>query len=151
MILLVAGGIGVTPVMGMLRDIYNISPSSPTAPRPHAIATIQFLWVMPHLADYECFRSDVEDIITAAQTPGRPKLIVTIYITRAKEPLDPPLIAGRPQLSKTFEGLICSHPGKVGLVFACGPTPLVSELWDNCIERTLMGSKIDFHHEIFEF
>lgn len=45
-ILLAAGGIGVTPVIGMLKDIYNVDVSTEyhRQAHPHVIDTIYFLW-----------------------------------------------------------------------------------------------------------
>ncbi len=47
--------------------------------------------------------------------------------------------------------MLGAHANKTGLVFACGPKPMVAELWDNSIKATVRGVRIDFHHEVFEF
>lgn len=119
--------------------------------KAHAIQTIYFMWVMPSIIDYEIFRHELESLIETSLTPGRPKLVINVYITRSKEVLELPFIAGRPQIGKIFDTMISSHPGKAGMVFACGPRPLVSELWDKSIQATISGTRIDFHHEIFDF
>jgi predicted ferric reductase len=156
MILLAAGGIGVTPVIGMLKDIYDVGvgdgESKPT-PQPNAIETIYFLWAMQHIEDYECFREEIELCLERSrESPERPSLVPLIYITRSKEELAEPFIAGRPQLAQVFERMMQEHDeDQTGLVFACGPQPLVAELWDKSIEHTVQGREIDFHHEVFEF
>ena len=150
--LLAAGGIGVTPVMGMLKDVYDVNlPDYMQNQLPHAIQTIYFMWVMPTIADYSSFKDEIQVIVEKSKAPGRPKLVLLIYVTRSKDALDEPFISGRPKIGKLFERMISDHPQKAGLVFACGPSPLVSELWDNCIQNTLKGKRIDFHHEVFEF
>lgn len=152
MMLLAGGGIGVTPVMCMLKDIYDIGlPANEQNVLPHAIETVYFMWVMPNLSDYESFRSDLELCSQRSREPGRPKLVSMIYVTRSKEQLEPPFISGRPKVSEIFSSMMTAQPDDAGLVFACGPSPMVAELWDNSIQNTLKGRRIDFHHEIFEF
>lgn len=153
MILLAAGGIGVTPIMGMLKDIYDIDlPVGSITEEPHAIDTIYFLWVMPHLEDYESFRHELESCMEQAKLPSYPKLVPMIYITRSKEKLKYPFVAGRPKLGNIFQGMMLSHSvDDAGLIFACGPQPLVAELWDKSVQHTVKGHHIDFHHEVFDF
>lgn len=153
-ILLAGGGIGVTPVMGMLKDIYDIGlteEQSSYAP-PHAIDTIYALWVMPHLADYECFREELAMCVERAKSPDKPNLVLLVYITRAKEELQPPFLKGRPLIGQLFHQLMENRPKEdATLVFACGPKPMVAELWDNSIQQTMKGRMVNFHHEIFDF
>ena len=152
MLLLAGGGIGVTPVMSMLKDVYDIGiPKEKQKLIPHAIKTIYFMWVMPNIGDYECFRSEIDFISKRSKEPNYPKLVISIYITRSKEQLEPPFISGRPKISQIFHTMVSNHNDKAGLVFACGPGPMVAELWDYSIQYTVNGTRIDFHHEIFEF
>lgn len=153
-ILLGAGGIGVTPIMGILKDVYDIGVSDQERrhAEPHAINTIYFLWVMPAIEDYECFRCELEMCIEAAKSPDKPNLVPMIYITRSKQKkLKPPFAAGRPNVGNIFRILDGHNPDEAGLVFACGPQALVSELWDKSVQQTVKGRLIDFHHEIFDF
>jgi NAD(P)H-flavin reductase len=149
--LLAGGGIGVTPIIGMLKDIYNVNVEDTTT-QVHQIETIYFLWVMPKLADYECFRAEVEMFIELSRAPGMPNLVPLIYITRSKEELVAPFYSGRPDILGVYRKLMNNRlVGSNGLVFGCGPQPLIAELWDKSIQYTVRGDKIDFHHEIFEF
>ena len=142
----------MTPVMGMIKDVYDYNlPADEQNVEPHAIDTIYVLWVMPTIVDYETFREELEAIVEKAKEPGRPKLVLSVYVTRSKDSLKAPFIAGRPNIGSIFNTMTTNHPGKSGLVFACGPTPLVSELWDKSIQCTLKGIRIDFHHEVFDF
>ncbi len=86
-----------------------------------------------------------------SKAPHRPKLVLSIYVTRSKETLQPPFYSGRPNVKNIVTTMVETHPDKVGLVFACGPTPLVSELWDSSIRSTMKGRRVDFHHEVFDF
>jgi hypothetical protein len=40
---------------------------------------------------------------------------------------------------------------QAALVFACGPSVMVAQLWDECLTHTWRGRRFDFHHETFEF
>jgi ferredoxin-NADP reductase len=160
-ILLAAGGIGVTPIIGMLKDIYdvNVPAGDDCLPMPrfgseedHVIETIYFLWAMPSIADYETFRNEVEEFILRAKAAGKPNLVPLIYITRSKENLISPLFAGRPNIVDIYQRMMKGLPPRQSaLVFVCGPQPLVAECWDRSIRYTMKGSQVDFHHEIFEF
>ena len=159
--LLAGGGIGVTPIIGMLKDIYdmNIPGGSDGTPAPrlgaqqeHTIDTIYFLWAMPSITDYETFRKEVNEFIERAKAPGKPNLVPLIHITRSKETLEEPLVAGRPNIVEIYQRMMKGQLSRhASLVFVCGPQPLVAECWDRSIKYTLKGSHIDFHHEIFEF
>lgn len=154
MLLLCGGGIGITPVMCMVKDIYDIGlPADNHRMLAHAIDTVYLMWVMPSIADYECFRADLNTCVERAQEPGRPKLVLMVYITRCKEKnLTFPFIAGRPKVDALFETMNAAHkPSDACLVFACGPAPMVAELWDHSIRCTIDGRRMDFHHEVFEF
>jgi NAD(P)H-flavin reductase len=152
MMLLVGGGIGITPIMSALKDIYDYGlPANQHNSVPHAITTVYFMWVIPAIGEYDIFKKEVEEIIENAKSPFRPKLEVAIYVTRSKEELTPPFQSGRPKIQKVFDTMMDNHPNKPGLVFACGPTPLISELWDNSIQYTMKGRLVDFHHEVFDF
>jgi NAD(P)H-flavin reductase len=150
--LLAGGGIGVTPVVGMLKDIYNINLAADVTVRSHSIESIYFMWCMPKLEDYECFRTEVEQCIELARAPGMPDLVPLIYITRSKEKLAAPFISGRPNILDIYKKMMKNRRQcSTALVFGCGPQPLIAELWDKSIQYTVRGDKVDFHHEIFEF
>ena len=106
---------------------------------------------MPKIEDYEMFQEEIEAILSIAKQPGRPALVPLIYITRSKDKLANPLLSGRPNIDHHFAEMMSSHPSKAGLAFACGPGPLVAELWDSTIQASRQGRRIDFHHEVFNF
>lgn len=152
MILLAAGGIGVTPVMGMIKDIYDINlPADEHHTISHCIDTVYFMWVIPSIIDYELFREEIEICLQKSSQPNRPKLILMVYVTRSKEILNSPFICGRPNIPKLFDIMTSNQLDKASLVFACGPSPMVAELWDHSINSTLQGHRVDFHHEVFDF
>ncbi len=150
MVFLCGGGIGITPIMGVLKDIYEFGLLNEKA-LSHSITTVYAVWVMPVIDDYASFASEFEVLQDIAKQPGMPALVLGIYITKSKGSLPPPFIAGRPKIGEIFGTMVTSHPGKAGMVLACGPDQLVAELWDHSIKFTMAGTRIDFHHEVFNF
>jgi ferredoxin-NADP reductase len=155
--MIVGGGVGITPVMGILKDIYGVGHYSSKEKQrtygiSHCMETVYAVWIMPNAIDFECFRSEIMECMESSrQHPELPSLVVWVYATREKKKLEEPLISGRPKFGEMFNAVDQNHPGKAALVFACGPGAVVNELWDNCIDRTVKGSRFDFHHETFEF
>ena len=151
---MVAGGIGVTPCMGILKDVYEIglTEAQRDDSTPCAIDSLYLLWVIPHMEDYECFRPELEALMKESKLPNRPTLNLMVYITRSKEKLVMPFVAGRPDVANLFRVMMEDHDDDdAALVFACGPQALVSETWDQSIHHTMQGKLVDFHHEIFDF
>lgn len=151
---MVAGGIGVTPCMGILKDVYDIglTDEQRNSLIPCAIDSIYLLWVIPYLEDYECFRPELEALMEESKHPSRPTLNLMVYVTRSKDTLKLPFISGRPNVSNLFRVVMEDHDDEdATLVFSCGPQALVSETWDQSIQHTMQGRLVDFHHEIFDF
>ena len=155
-LLLVGGGVGITPVIGILKDIYLVgsyAPSERSRSLPHRIESVYAVWVMRQETDYSCFRQELDACLAAAKSSEQfPALVIWVYVSRAKrEDLPFPLIKGRPQFKPMFEEIHDRHPDKAALVFACGPGAMINQLWDQCIQMTVTGARYDFHHETFEF
>jgi NAD(P)H-flavin reductase len=155
-VLLCGGGVGVTPVIGMLKDVYNVGNYDEVEAShvpPHIIKHLFAIWVVRYKADYDWFKQDLEHCMEAANRPEMPQLTVLVYVSRLKpEEKTPGLIAGRPNMPKIFDAVNAANKG-VGptLAFACGPGAMVNEIWDLTVERTTEKDNIDFHHETFEF
>jgi len=155
-VMLVGGGVGITPVIGMLKDVYNVGSYGNIEKHHvirHAIETVYAVWVMRYEEDYLCFEKELMECMRKAQTSeAYPDLVVWVYVSRAKTAdMRPPLIKGRPKFERMFQEVTREHPDGSGLVFACGPGAMVNQLWDNCIQLTIKGHRFDFHHETFEF
>jgi ferredoxin-NADP reductase len=159
--MLVGGGVGITPVMGILKDIYNVgkfSDSERYRVLPHIVDTVFAVWVCRYREDADWFLKDLELCAQNSMLPQFPKLQTWIYITRGQN-LDAPLISGRPEFADIFRELDTSvnqdQVRKITkaatFVFSCGPGAMVNELWDLSMNRTLDGLRTDFHHETFDF
>jgi len=153
-IMMVGGGVGITPVIGMLKDIYNVGNFSKLESKkviPHALKTVYAIWVIRHPSDYEWFREDLEKCASQAQLPQFPALQTWVYCSKAPANVAPPLIPGRPEFLQIFQDLDNQVNFDPVLTFACGPGAMVNEVWDLSVQRTSEGKRTDFHHETFDF
>lgn len=155
-VLLAGGGVGVTPVMGMLKDVYNVgnyNEQEKKALQPHRIQHLFAMWCIRHKTDYDWFKKDLLECVEKAKRPEFPKLSVWVYVSRLGEGEEEEhLIKGRPNIKKVFDTVCAASGGKGStLAFACGPAAMVNEIWDLSITRSDATTNIDFHHETFEF
>jgi len=148
-LVLVGGGIGITPVISLLKDIYGDRRSEAA----HCMQHVHVVWVMPHAAETELFLETLQrHQATAVVDPTLPSLAVKIHCTRADSTeVHPPVVAGRPNFPAIMDDAADRAPGTSTLVFACGPGRMVNQLWDECTSRNSARHRIDFHHETFEF
>eukprot|EP00808_Paulinella_micropora_P032027 g23580.t1 len=157
LLVLVGGGVGVTPIMGLLKAIYSVGRDLPqseaTRTRYHCNEAVYIIWVMQKAHEYEIFRDVIYECQSNAKThPYMPPLHVIACASREKpgSPLRAPLTAGRPDFAKFFKMLDKNYKRKAGLLFACGPDAMVVELWGRCLKRS-RHSLMEFHHEVFNF
>jgi len=145
-VLLLAGGVGVTPMVAILDDLYEKCKDNK---KPHHLEHVTFCWSV-QTKDTITW---MEDTIKKIQANPSPTTGVTfdiqVFVTRSKE--ESPLYkAGRPKFSTVFESAARPKDGagkdwRVG-VLACGPEPMVVEC-----QKTSMEVGYDFHKEIFAF
>lgn len=84
---------------------------------------------MPHLEDSELFWDEIQEFMVRSKDPTMPKLVPLFHITRSKEKMTAPFISGRPNIAAVYRQMWENRPvEQAGLVFACGPQPLVTEL-----------------------
>lgn len=149
-LLMVGGGIGITPIISLLRDIYGTNRSE----KPHCIRTVYVVWVMPHASEAALFHDVLHEMCLMSESdPTLPRLDISIHCTRAKEgeTLGGNVIIERPSFPSIFDRTVDENPASATLVFACGPGRMINELWDESNQRNRANNRVDFHHETFEF
>lgn len=151
---LAGGGIGIAPIIGALKDMYNTGDlENPKLVKPHVTSSIYLIWVMKQEEIYEWFRAELAECMQKAGKRGYPDLVVWVYVSQAqggslKEQF---MIPGRPNFKTVYERVHQDQQGLPGITFACGPSAMIAELWDLCNEYTQRGCRFDFHHETFDF
>jgi len=151
---LVGGGIGITPIVSILKDIYRTGDVDPKVqPRPHLIEQIYCVWIVQDVPQSDWFKTELDEFLALSGKSGFPLFNLSVYVTRAEasEKLGWRYIAGRPSFDFTFENIATSHADQAATVFACGPEAMVNECWDCANAQTRKGLRFEFHHETFEF
>ncbi|KAJ1818428.1 hypothetical protein LPJ60_004331 [Coemansia sp. RSA 2675] len=167
-IVLIAGGIGVTPMSSVLKSLYYQLTS---AQHERRIVKVYFLWVCRDIQALEWFQDllvalDEEDIgdvleirtyltgqlhidqirnIALYQDPEGPDAVTGLYRS--------PTYYGRPNFNNIFENIGLATPGSDIGVFFCGPKQMgrtirkISRKWTNNFKYA--NTKFVFHKENF--
>jgi predicted ferric reductase len=149
---LAGGGIGMTPIISLLKDIYGAEQHRNT--KPHCMECVHVVWVMPHVEEATLFLDTLNAHLAESRTnPSLPSLEVHVHCTRAKkgEVFRTQIRPGRPDFGGLLDEAALRTPLAPTLVFACGPGKMVNQLWDESNTRNSQHSRYDFHHETFEF
>ncbi|KAJ2783376.1 hypothetical protein H4R18_001743 [Coemansia javaensis] len=168
-VVLVAGGIGVTPMSSVLKSLYY---QLTEQARPCRIRKVYFLWVCRDVQALEWFQDllaalDMEDIgdilevrtyltgqlsveqirnIALYQDPTGPDAVTGLYRS--------PTYYGRPNFGTIFEDIGMRTPNVDVGVFACGPRGMtrslrrVSRKWTSSFSNTTK-TRFVFHQEKF--
>jgi len=131
-VVLVGGGIGITPVISLFKDLYYLHNQDQTANNP--IKHVTLLWVVREHASLKMFGPIFNRIIN--DTTTHPKFVISLHVTGTsdEDKLDTEtahtLLAkaknGRPNLHTELTQIISKH-GHTS-VMVCGPAPLVKEV-----------------------
>lgn len=161
-IMLVSGGIGITPVLSILQAIYL---SERRTPMKYVLALI----TLRNLTELNWFADILQEVKTRANSNSRaPYLDLQIHVTRpTAEEENMPVLVGtsfqRPNMIQVFEK-IAKHQirgtapnlareveNPPTFVFVCGPRNIVNICWDMSRKQSAQGKIFHFHHETFEF
>lgn len=153
--MLVGGGIGITPIVSILKDIYECERDK-ASHRKICAMNVHLVWIMPHASEADLFLDLLMNYRQrSVEDTSLPRLILSIHITRD----DPAvrnkghILFSKPDFASLMEDCISSrHNGATSiLVYACGPGRMVNQLWDASMKKTSKLIRVDFHHESFEF
>ncbi|KAJ1723499.1 hypothetical protein LPJ53_002156 [Coemansia erecta] len=168
-VILIGGGIGVTPMSSVLKSLYyHVTEMSQMQRKTKKV---YFFWVCRDIQALEWFQDlllalDEEDIgdileirtyltgqlsveqirnIALYQDPNGPDAVTGMYRS--------PTYYGRPNFDSIFENIGMRTPGADIGVFFCGPKPMgrtlrkISRKWTSNLRH--MGTAFDFHKENF--
>ena len=84
----VCGGIGVTPMISMLRWYYliNTTPEVAAKQSVHLAEYIYFVWVVDSVETFNVFRQTVLHCVERSKEPGFPTFVPIIHVTK-EQPL----------------------------------------------------------------
>eukprot|EP01117_Protostelium_nocturnum_P003738 TRINITY_DN15011_c0_g1_i1.p1 TRINITY_DN15011_c0_g1~~TRINITY_DN15011_c0_g1_i1.p1 ORF type:complete len:728 (-),score=191.10 TRINITY_DN15011_c0_g1_i1:49-2232(-) len=149
-VVLVVGGIGVTPAISILKDAFE----GPFG-KNWRTRRVRFIWTIRRKIQYDWFSQDLESIDQIPSNRNDPiELSRTIYVTGKNELLEGDttwMKHGRPDWDKEFGDISQRGKGQSTLIFACGPSEMTSKCWDLVQQKRREGMNVSFHREIFDF
>ena len=157
-ILFVGGGIGITPILGVLKDIYCHAGRESKKKNPsHCIRSVSVVWIMPHARESTLFLDLLNSFhLKSLENPLMPALNLSIHVTRDTDDsmvLGQQIEYSKPQFNVLMDEHVENKPKDAMsmLVYACGPSGLVNQLWDASMKKNSKSLRVDFYHEKFEF
>jgi predicted ferric reductase len=160
----VAGGIGITPIISILKDCFNTGDVDAKEPQfASNLKEVHVCWVVRSTKEVLCFSKELSQCMQSLPDKNgghSPRLIVSIFVTGGdQKPLRPCVPAGfaahfgRPNLKANFEALAKAWGSESAstAVLACGPTGLVNACWDVTNSLNVDRQRWDFHHENFKW
>jgi predicted ferric reductase len=154
-LVLVGGGIGITPLISILKDIYSDSGAARKNKPSHCIRQVCLVWVMPRASEASLFLDLLNQFHeNSLSDPLLPSLKLSIHITR-----DDGFVTGqqvsysRPDFDAVMNDCIENRAegSRSILCYACGPERMVHQLWDASTKKNTKHLRCDFYHETFEF
>ena len=127
-LVLVGGGIGITPIISIIKDIYEKSEENHVEKKSHCMNNVHLIWIMPFEADAALF---LDQLLIyrelSVHDPSLPLLEVSIHVTReesVRKIESGPIFYSKPDFplmvnectTKAVEASCSSI-----LIFACGP------------------------------
>ena len=156
-VLFVGGGIGITPIISVLKDIYDGETNPKKKRISNCIKNVSVLWILPHASEAALFLDLLNSFhLKSLEDPLAPDLQLSIYATRDSDDttlLGQQIVCSKPQFNNVMDEHIKDRPKDVTsmLVYACGPSGMVNHLWDASSKRNSRDLRVDFFHETFDF
>ena len=154
----VCGGIGVTPMISMLRWYYLINTAPEVAARQsvHLAEYIYFVWVVDCATTYDVFKKTILQCVERSTQPGFPAFVPIIHVTREQPDAaqsglpQQSVFGGRPEI-RSILGSVKANGILRHAVYFCGPRPLCDATWAATSDMSDESVQFAFHHETFEF
>jgi predicted ferric reductase len=127
-LVLVGGGIGITPIISIIKDIYEKGEAKRPKKFSHCIKNVHLIWIMPFEADATLF---LDQLLIyrelSIHEPSLPQLQVSIHVTREEsvnKVESRPIFYSRPdfpQMMNECTAKAVEASSSSILIFACGP------------------------------
>jgi predicted ferric reductase len=149
-VILVAGGVGVTPCIAMIRELFN----SQMEDNFGNVEKVHLIWSCQDSTTLTWFSKHFEQSVFG--TRNQLEFKKDIYLTRETNPnfFEEGVSLGRPDIDAIFESInraVEYDSIERVAVIACGPSPLVNATWDATTRLSTGKTHYDFHHETFDF
>lgn len=147
-VVLVSGGVGVTPMISILRDLVDRQVSG----MPVLTQAIYFLWVIPDIDAYQWFGAELRDLMGRAGTLPQNKhlLDVKVFLTRSTTTPSSLFFQGRPDFSIFMQDIKRYHGTGEVAVGVCGPSVMLKQVRNAAVETSDSSCLFKVHCETFE-
>ncbi|KAK5996192.1 Superoxide-generating NADPH oxidase heavy chain subunit B-like protein [Cladobotryum mycophilum] len=169
-VVLVAGGIGITPSISIATHIVNQAAAGvipPNGPGWH----VHLLWTVKDLSNLAWFEEELKNLATMASDPAvSATLDVTIHVTKdnvsrmetasvTEQTVEKmyryegpgQVFQGRPDMMKWFEDVRDTRRGMDASVNLCGPTPMVDSARTAASKASCEDILFHVEEEVFNF
>ncbi|CAG8492420.1 13358_t:CDS:2 [Ambispora gerdemannii] len=149
-VVLIGGGIGVTPIMSLLQDLVDRQVTG----NPITTQSIFLIWTVPNLASYSWFESEIQEVQNkfSALPTEKYRLNIKIFVTRPKESLPADttlLIQGRPSFDTLLSEIKNYHGSGDIAIAVCGPAVMLKEVQQIGIKQSDQFGLFKIHKETF--
>ncbi|GET03823.1 cytochrome b-245 heavy chain [Rhizophagus clarus] len=147
-VVLVSGGIGITPMISILRDLVDRQ----VANMPIVTQAIYFLWVIPDIDAYQWFGSELRELISRAGTLPQNKHIldIKVFLTRSTTTPSSIFFQGRPDFSVFMHDIKRYHGSGDVAVGVCGPAVMLKQVRNAAVHSSDSACLFKVHCETFE-
>lgn len=162
-VVLIGGGIGVTPMLSIARDLGNRM-ALPLSQQPGAptlafeTRTVYLLWYARTADEYSSLRDECRGLWSLARglKDRGLRLVLRVFLTRSEPSSDADAIeranifSARPTPTELLEDVKKRHPVGDAAVAVCGPAKLVKDVRNSCAEVSDKDGVMGVHWESFE-
>nr|CAG8636607.1 10379_t:CDS:2 [Entrophospora candida] len=150
-VVLIGGGIGVTPLISILNDLINRQLTN----IPLKTQTIHFCWLIPHLDSYSWFELELQELISKSRAlPNNKYLLnVKIFLTKSttiSTPLSSLFFLGRPDFNLLLRDVKQYHVAGDIAVGVCGPAIMRRKVRNASVTESDETCLFKVHYETFE-
>jgi len=147
-VVLVSGGIGITPMISILRDLVDRQVTS----MPIVTQAIYFLWVIPDIDAYQWFGSELRELVARADAlPGNKHLLdIKVFLTRSTTTPSSVFFQGRPDFSIFMQDIKKYHGSGDIAVGVCGPAVMLKQVRNAAVQTSDTTCLFKVHCETFE-
>ena len=131
-VVMVSGGIGITPVLAIYNDIRRKAATAKTV--------LTFIW---------CSRDVAEIEVIAPYLGPDATVYYTGPVSDAPRPGAYQIARGRPGLDEILQPLL--QRGKTSAVLTCGPTAMMDAVEQRVVDAQRTGATVLYHRETFEW
>lgn len=147
-VVLIGSGIGVTPMMSILKDLVDRQVSS----MPITTQAIYFYWIIPDIDCYSWFSSELRNLVSRAKAlPSNKYLLdMKIFLTRSTTTPSSIFFQGRPNFDVILNGVKTYHGSGDIAVGVCGPGLMRTQVRNAAVAQSDETCLFKVHYETFE-